>query len=259
MPELPEVETLCRQLQDSILDQKIIETRVLDHKIKTIKESEGRRIVGVERHGKWLSLKISGGLTCQFHLRMTGRLFFSSEGNIPKHTRLIIRVGHNYLYLVDPRRFATVTLYREGALLTQHGPDALPMQSPHRLFEASQKHRISVKTFLLDQKAIAGIGNIYASEILHAAGVDPLKGVQQVSLREWKAITKAASGILKQAIDCRGTSISDWRDLFGQRGEFQDRLQVYGKSGSLCPRCGASILRVQQSGRSTFYCSCCQK
>ena len=258
MPELPEVETLCRQLRAVIVGEEIISTRAIDPKLEAFNIPKGQRVKGIERHGKWLAIVLSDGTELRFHLRMTGRLFHCAGTLEHPHARFIIRFRHCRLYLIDPRRFATVTLKETGSG-DLPGLDAMQKCSVKRLMESACKRAVSVKTFLIDQKAIAGIGNIYACEILYAAGIDPARPVSQINRQEWNTILALMPRILKRAIDCRGTSISDWHDLFGKKGENQGHLQVYGREGETCPCCRSQIRRVAQNGRSTFYCPICQK
>jgi formamidopyrimidine-DNA glycosylase len=129
-----------------------------------------------------------------------------------------------------------------------------------KTFLAKQSTRkVSVKVLLMDPKAVAGIGNIYACEILYRAGLSPFRQAATLSESEWKAIFRQARRILKRGIEKRGTSISDWRDLYGCRGENQNELKAYGQEGKTCCTCGGFIARVKQGGRSTFYCPQCQK
>jgi formamidopyrimidine-DNA glycosylase len=258
MPELPEVETLCRQLRAVIMGEEVISTLVIDPKLEGIKVSRGQRVTDIVRHGKWFAVVLSGGAAIRFHLRMTGRLLHCTGAQVHPHARFMIRFRNCRLYLIDPRRFATVTL-NENGVGDLPGQDAMQNCSADRLIGVARKRKVSVKTFLLDQKTIAGIGNIYACEILHAAGIYPDRQVSKVTRREWNKILAVMLLILKSAIDCRGTSVSDWHDLFGKKGEHQMCLQVYKREGESCPCCGSKIRRIVQSGRSTFYCPTCQK
>lgn len=261
MPELPEVETLCRQLRRSVLNERIDDILILDAKIKGVFDCRSERIKKIKRHGKWFEAELSGGRTLRFHLRMTGSLVYFSEPGLdahPVHGRLLIRFKKGCLYLIDPRRFATVELPDKQTKLLP-GRDALEEAGPEFLSEAARNRSVSIKTFLLDQKIISGIGNIYACEILHAAGIDPFKKASCITVKEWSRISGSMKQILEAAISCRGTSVSDWRDLFGKRGEYQHRLRVYKREGEACLRCGAVIARIRQNGRSTFYCPACQQ
>lgn len=261
MPELPEVETLCRQLRQSVLNEEIVDILILDEKIKGVFDLQGECIKKINRHGKWFEAELSSERVLRFHLRMTGSLKYLSDPDLPMHpahARFFILFRKGCLYLIDPRRFATVELLAKGTKPLP-GRDALEAALPDFLIDAARNRSVSIKTFLLDQKIISGIGNIYACEILHAAEIDPMKRAACLTRKEWRLITKSMKKILESAISCRGTSVSDWRDLFGKRGEYQDRLRIYKREGESCPRCGAVVRRMRQSGRSTFYCPTCQE
>lgn len=257
MPELPEVETLCRQLHDRIAGEKIISTAVYDDKLAGIANIKGRRVINVHRSGKTIMIMLDDGRSLAIHLRMTGRLLWKQDKKREQHTRWRITVGDANVDLVDPRRFATVTVeptrQDKGFIDLMTGFD-------EKIFLAKQSQRkVSVKILLMDPKAIAGIGNIYACEILHRAGISPFRQAATLGEREWKAVFRQARRILKAGIEKRGTSISDWRDLYGCQGENQNELKAYGQEGKTCCTCGGVIARVKQGGRSTFYCPQCQK
>ncbi len=261
MPELPEVETLRSQLAKILPGARIVDVRVLDTaRLPQFKGIKGRQVVGVRREGKFLRIILDGAKELRIHLRMSGHLrWFAKEESLPGHSRFLLLFSHGRLCLVDPRRFATVELKEVGSKLKQ-GRDVFCADTinPADLQSAAAKRKIPVKNFLLDQKAIAGIGNIYACEVLYLTGVDPWKKASEVSLEEWSAILGKLRPILKKAITCRGTSVSDWRDLFGHKGTYQEHLNVYRKEGRACPRCATPIRREPQGGRSTFYCPKCQ-
>ena len=161
------------------------------------------------------------------------------------------------LLLIDPRRFATVTVSKNSIAATL-GSDLLNDGDPSRLWLLAQESKAPIKAFLMDQRRIAGIGNIYACEILHRAGMNPWRRSNTLSRDAWIAIAAAAKEILKRAITCRGTSVSDWRDLFGATGENQAHLMVYDREGEACYRCGERVDRRKLSGRGTYYCPVCQ-
>ncbi len=257
MPELPEVETLCRQLRTVIVGRDILSLQVIDPKLKHLPPLEGREVRSVDRHGKRMVWMLSDGQCLLFQLRMTGRLFWLEEGELPAHARLVFFFPDGRLVLSDPRRFATVELCSPPAASTV--ADGLEPLEPKRLADASRGRRLPVKSFLMDQRVVAGIGNIYASEILHKAGIDPMRPASGLRPAEWKRIASAAARILVEAVGSRGTSISDWRDLHADRGEYQHRLRVYGRKGERCGKCRGQIRRVVIAGRSTFYCPACQK
>ena len=284
MPELPEVETLCRQLQTILPGEEIRRIQILDSRLGKIEGLVGRRVEAVKRRGKFLQICISGGLTAELHLRMSGRLFWQkggdpllsrvcsrkkeeplkSSGRIKNgapffaYSRLMIAFPTGTLILIDPRRFATFTVQpveKTPALVE----DPLGGLSARRLREIARTRRLPVKSFLMDQRLIAGIGNIYACEILFAAGIDPRRPSSGLSPVEWRKVAKMSVAILERAVACRGTTVSDWRDLFGCSGTNQNHLAVYARQGEICRRCGGRIERITQGGRGTWFCPSCQQ
>lgn len=257
MPELPEVETLCRQLHAKIAGKKILETVVYDEKLGGIADIRGSVVEKVRRSGKTLALILDDDRRIMIHLRMTGRLFWQASKEKPTHIRWRMTFADGNVDLVDPRRFATVKI--ERTLLQKESQDLLRGFDEKTFLEKQSKRKVSVKSLLMDPHAIAGIGNIYASEILHSVGISPFRQAATLSEREWRMVFRQARGILKKGIEKRGTSISDWRDLYGCMGENQFELKAYGQEGKTCRSCGGVIVRVRQGGRSTFYCPQCQK
>lgn len=256
MPELPEVETLCRQLRDRISGEKILMTIVYDDKLAGLENLGGRVIEEVHRHGKTLSLGMDDGRSIVIHLRMSGRLFWHTSKTTRPHSRWRMMFTNGNVDLVDPRRFATVKIARTGP--EDKFKDLLGSFDEKTFLEKQASRKVGVKILLMDAKAIAGIGNIYACEILHRAGISPFRQAMTLTVKEWKKIFRHARSILKTGIDKRGTSISDWRDLYGCPGENQNLLTAYGQEGKTCRSCGGIITRVKQGGRSTFYCPQCQ-
>jgi formamidopyrimidine-DNA glycosylase len=258
MPELPEIETLCRQLRQIIVGTEITKTRIIDTKLGTIKGLTGKMVRGIRRHGKVLAIELEGGLSLLFHLRMTGRLQWQNNSNgLLPHTRLVISFPQGRLFLIDVRRFATVRVHKQGNGLSV-GKDPLEDFSPAHLWDMARYSSLPIKSFLMDQRRITGIGNIYACEILHLARIDPWRRVNSLSPEEWQEIGEAMRKIFKRAIACRGTSVSDWRDLFGKEGEHQGYLLVYAREGAECYTCGRKIIRKKLNGRGTYYCPTCQ-
>ncbi|PKN18211.1 MAG: formamidopyrimidine-DNA glycosylase [Deltaproteobacteria bacterium HGW-Deltaproteobacteria-6] len=257
MPELPEVETLCRQLNAKIAGEKILETIVYDDKLAGLENVKGQMIEKVQRIGKTIVIMLSDGRNIAIHLRMTGRLFWRQDIKLEKHTRWRMTVGAGSVDLLDPRRFATIKI---GPKRQSNAMQDLMTDFDEKVFLSLHAPRkVSVKVLLMDPKAIAGIGNIYACEILHQAGISPFRQAETLSEREWKTVFRQARRILKRGIEKRGTSISDWRDLYGCKGENQNELKAYGQEGNACCACGGVIVRLKQNGRSTFYCPRCQE
>jgi formamidopyrimidine-DNA glycosylase len=257
MPELPEVETLCRQLQRKIAGKKISGSEVYDSKLIHVKNLQGREIVSVRRNGKSIEIILNDGGSILIHLRMTGRLLWQQDSEKPKHSRWRMSFRAGNIFLVDPRRFATIKVLKEQSMLVNN--DILIDFDLATFMREHGRRRLKVKNIIMDQRAIAGIGNIYACEILHWSAIHPGRDANTLNKNDWKTIFKNAECILKEAIEKRGTSISDWRDLYGRRGENQYELKVYGREGELCANCGGTIERIKQGGRSTFYCPGCQK
>jgi formamidopyrimidine-DNA glycosylase len=257
MPELPEVETLCRQLRTVVVGATIRQTRVIDPKLRGVRGVKGRKVKGFARHGKALAMTLTGGGSLLFHLRMTGRLLWQDGNGLLPHTRLVISFPHGRISLIDPRRFGMVTVHNKEYCISL-GCDPLDAFDPAHLLKIAQRSTTPIKSFLMDQRRIAGIGNIYACEILHQARLDPWRRVNGLSRDAWVKIGEAAQEILTRAIACRGTSVSDWRDLFGKEGEHQEYLSVYGREGAECFRCGGRVERQKLNGRGTYYCPTCQ-
>lgn len=257
MPELPEVETLCRQLQEKICGRKILASYVYDEKLAGIKNLKARMVSAVERRGKTITILLDDGKFLLIHLRMTGRLLWQKDSTRPKHSRWRMTFKDGNLCLLDPRRFATVKVERAKPVKIPN--DLLTGFDERAFLEKQAKRKVNVKFLLMDPKAVAGIGNIYACEILHRSGISPLRQASTLSLKEWKRLFGNAKRIFKKGIEKRGTSISDWRDLYGRQGENQHELKAYGQEGCRCSICGGTICRIRQGGRSTFYCPDCQK
>jgi formamidopyrimidine-DNA glycosylase len=260
VPELPEVETLCRQLQEVVSGEIIKGLRILDSKLGQLENLAGRTMAAPYRAGKEINLPLNDGQTLRLHLRMTGRLLWQQDQPPLElaHTRFVMTFNHGRLALIDPRRFATLALADDTP--SPKAPfDPLENFSPRLLWSSVQSKRLPVKSFLLDQRAVSGIGNIYACEVLHRAAINPWRPAHDLTLVEWQRMAKKAKSVLRKAIVCRGTSVSDWRDLFGRQGEYQHYVQVYGRAGEPCSRCGGTVRRLTLGGRGTFFCPDCQK
>ena len=257
MPELPEVETLCRQLKKKICGKKILSAEVFDDKLKGIKDVKGRSVVAVERKGKMITIILDDGNIIFIHLRMTGRLLWQKISAKPKHSRWKMSFADGNVFLVDPRRFATIKVLKEKE--NDAGREIFNDFDLKNFISAHGSRKTKVKTLIMDQSVVSGIGNIYACEILHEARIHPERAVATLKEAEWGKIFHQAEEVLKKAISKRGTSISDWRDLYGRKGENQNELKVYGQEGKQCSICGGTICRIKQGGRSTFYCPDCQK
>ena len=273
MPELPEVETVRRMLQAHVVGRTIRAVRLSGLKLREPISSglpralKGRAIRGVSRLGKFLIFELEDGAVLLSHLGMSGRWLFS-EGErdepLPHvHARIAFADGTR-LRFQDPRRFGLLRLVPEGRLARDRaiaalGPD--PIENPptgEALAARAQSLKLSIKNFLLDQKKIAGIGNIYASEILHRARVDPRRRAGALRTDEWEAIAAEIGAVLNEAIARFGTTFSAYRTLWNKPGTYGDQLRVYDRAREPCRTCGTPIRRIVQGQRSTFFCPRCQ-
>jgi formamidopyrimidine-DNA glycosylase len=273
MPELPEVETVRRMLERHVVGRTVRSVALSGLKLRgAVARDLPRRLAGrtfrnARRLGKYLLLDLDAGLTLLSHLGMSGRwLFHPGPPPAPPihvHARLAFRDG-SALWFQDARRFGVLELVATEALarhpsLAILGPD--PVFDPPdgaRLHALSRGARVAVKNFLLDQRRIAGIGNIYASEILFRARVDPRRSAGAVPRAGWDAIARAIPVVLGEAVERMGTTFSMYRTLWNEPGTYGERLMVYDRAGQPCRSCGMPIRRVVQGQRSTFFCPDCQ-
>jgi formamidopyrimidine-DNA glycosylase len=259
MPELPEVESLCRQLRKTVLFAEVLDTEVFDQKLMPLDQLKGTKIITISREGKFIKMSLDSGMEVMLHLRMTGKLLWQEKhSSLPPHTRFIISFKNGNLACIDPRRFATIRI-RHPQCCSSGLIDPLKSFHPHQLSALAVKRTLPIKNFLMEQCVIGGIGNIYACEILHEAAINPGRKTNSLSMDEWEKVAMATRSILKKAIACRGTTVSDWRDLFGQKGTYQVYLKAYAREGQRCHRCNVTIQRTRLSGRGTYYCPSCQK
>jgi len=265
MPELPEVETIRRGLEEGFLGARLSGIEVRDRRLLrdcTLSELErlrGRGLKGVSRRGKLLILDFEGQAVV-IHLRMTGRLLSQEEG----HTRLILHFsGGKRLVLDDLRRFATLHCVPTDQLeefepLRRLGIEPFTPSYTFENFQEILRTKQEIKRLLLDQRRIVGLGNIYAGEALFRAGIHPERRADSLSREEAHRLFKVIPELLKEAIALQGTTISDYRTASGESGGFQEFLQVYGRGGRPCRRCGTPIEQISQGGRSTHFCPRCQ-
>ncbi len=273
MPELPEVETVRRMLAQSVLGRTVARVETSGLRLRgpiaadLSRRLAGHRFTGARRVGKYLLLDLDGRLTLLSHLGMSGRwLFWRRRPTDPLthvHARIHFRDGAA-LWFQDPRRFGMLELLATERApahpaLRILGPDPVadPPTGP-RLHALARGARVAVKNFLLDQRRIAGLGNIYASEVLFRAGVSPRRRAGGLTHAEWDAIARQTTATLDEAIARMGTTFSAYRTLWGEPGGYGERLRVYDRAGEACRVCGAPIRRIVQGQRSTFYCPRCQ-
>src|SRR5215471_9472170 len=279
MPELPEVETVARGLQALIAGRKILsvslgKTDFMDNPATIEKELPGRCILGVERYGKFLLLRLGTAPEIEstqsaeesallVHLGMTGMLLPQAVAEPPKkhtHAAMLLDDGRELRY-VDARRFGRMA-YLAGEVLQKElqrfGLDPLAMSVEEFMSEIHAR-RARIKALLLDQSVIRGVGNIYADESLWKAKVHPAQLGVRLTTDELHKLYRAIQGILRKAIVLRGSSISDFLDADGIPGEYQRHHRVYGREGKRCARCKSLIRRVIVAGRSSYFCPNCQK
>lgn len=270
MPELPEVETIVRDLQRPLAGATIRGVDILSESAIAVPTAAefaaklpGRRIQGVDRRGKFIILRLEPGVLL-VHLRMTGRLLLATNGAEeadPPHLRVALQLDRGRLLFVDTRKFGRLYLAADAnAFLGSLGAEPLdPAFTPTALGDCLQGRRACVKSILLDQRVVAGIGNIYADEALFAAGISPARAAGTLSEAEVEALHSAIRSELQRGIHHRGTTFSDYRDAHGRRGGHREFLRVYGRAGQPCSQCGAEIQRSRLGGRSSHYCPRCQR
>lgn len=263
MPELPEVEILVRQLQP-IVGTVIRRAEVLDERLDLDGSLlDQAAITSVKRRGKNIVIGLGHRGDLVVHLRMSGRLRLHRSEVEVKYTRLILHLdSRDSVYFVNPRRLGTAALCRDG-FRPELGIEPLSETfTADALAQMAAGSRSPIKLFLLDQRKIAGIGNIYASEALWRAGISPERPASTLDARELNRLHKNIASVLNEAIDGQGTtignSVSDYHPSVGEKGEFQNHLSVYGRETESCERCGDAIIRIKQGGRSTYFCKECQ-
>lgn len=271
MPELPEVETIRRALAPRLEGRRLATVEILDPRwSRPLAPAEledavaGRRVERLDRRGKYLLWELEDEVVLVQHLRMTGTLLYDPPDE-PAHVRVRIALddGHALRY-TDPRRFGTGELVLglpglEAFLGARLGLE--PFDSgftPEHLRREARGRRAPVKAFLLDQRRIAGVGNIYADEALHRAGIHPLRAAGSLRAAQWEALHAGIVASLQAGIDAHGASIDDFRDPDGARGTFQDTFLVHRREGEPCPACGTSVRKLVAAGRGTYVCEACQ-
>ncbi len=271
MPELPEVETVKNSILPAVR-HKLIEKVAVNHSdvLKNCQPHEfqdyltGESIDAMERRGKYLIFRLSHGKSMVMHLRMTGQCVYFT-GALPEttHCHVVLHFSDGGLYYRDVRRFGGFWIGDDvlalGSGLEHLGPEPLSEDFNSQYLKAQvEKKHAPIKSILLDQRVVAGIGNIYADEISFAAGVNPLKCGCELSQEEIEALVQGTKDILTLAIAKRGTTFSDYRDGYGDKGNFQNYLQIFQKSGEPCVKCGSIIQKTKCAGRGTSFCPQCQ-
>ena len=290
MPELPEVETIRRQLEPAVVGRKIVEGRVLDERWARpespayVEEAvAGREVAAVGRRGKYLILSLEGDRHLVMHLRMTGNLLlvppdhrgadppprfgaprlYESEPDARFLRAAFTLDDGSELWFTDARRFGHGVVL-EGVEKDAYLSDRLGVEplsgelTPERLESLATGRKAPLKSFLLDQAAIAGIGNIYADEALHRASLHPLSPAGSMRPAHCEALVEGIVEALEAGLAHGGSSIDDYRDARGEKGSMQHEFCVHTREGEECPRCGETIRRIVVGGRSTYFCPACQ-
>jgi formamidopyrimidine-DNA glycosylase len=274
MPELPEVQTIINKLNNSkAINNRIIGVDIFTSKIlkniskqKFVKMIVGLYITKFDRKGKYILVFLSNKYILAIHLRMEGKLFYEKEINNAKHLRIKLKLKNGYLNFYDSRMFGTFHLYKNIKELENSkefkkvGNDIFENKiTPTFLINKFKNKNQAIKTTLLDQSIISGIGNIYADEILFDSKISPFRKTKDIKLNEIKNILTSTKKILTLAIKYGGSSVSSFKSDAHSEGKYQKYLKVYGKKNKKCPRCGGVIKFSKLNGRGTSYCPKCQK
>jgi len=272
MPELPEIETIKRDLEKKVRGKKVKEVMIKNGKcLKEITEKEFiKRIKGkvfsqIRRRGKFLIIELDSKDNLVIHLRMTGILIYSKEKRELNYTRIVfIFEDSSQLTLNDMRGFGNVWFiprkeFQKIPLLHLLGPEPLEENFTLEKFKTLLKRKKKkIKILLMDQRSIAGIGNIYSQEALFRAGIHPEKLSNRLFDKEIEKLYNSLRGVLQEAISHRGSSVDTYVDLEGEEGKYGQHLKVYGRKGKKCLRCGEIIKKINLGGRGTYFCPHCQ-
>ena len=269
MPELPEVEAVCRRLRAEALGASILEARILrpgiavPQKAAAIERAlSGRTLRAVERRGKNILLRCSQDVTLRVHLRMTGNLYVVPDYRLRSATvRMALHLsGGRGVVFDDPRALGRVSLHADGelpSLLSAIGPEPLSAEfTPAAFLASARRSRKPAKLYLMDQASVAGLGNIYAAEALYQARIDPRKPMMRISPARLQTLHHSIVEVLRAAVESAVRA-------YAQPGRFTEAeaypVAVYGREGEPCFRCGKAIRRIPQGGRSTYFCPHCQR
>jgi formamidopyrimidine-DNA glycosylase len=265
MPELPEVETIVRMISPRLTGRKIDHIRLVRLDIVRPARTDlakclpGRGIGRIYRRAKRIVFELDDGNRFYIHLGMTGRLTLESpKSAIKAHTHLVLEMGQEELRFVDPRRFGGFFwLGSDDSWENDLGPEPLELSSEQLVVLLSQTKR-AIKTALLDQKIIAGVGNIYADEALFAAKIHPRMAANRLTKEQIVRLNRGIKQVLTRALKHRGSTLRDYRDANGDSGNFQKLHRVYDRTGQPCWNCKTKIMRIVLGQRSTHFCPRCQ-
>jgi formamidopyrimidine-DNA glycosylase len=274
MPELPEVETIRRALEPHLVGRRFEHVRIDDPRLVrpfdpavVAAELEGERVAAVERRGKYLIVRFESGRVLLIHLRMTGSLRHAAAGSLgdDPYRRAVVKLddGSDVAYR-DVRRFGTWQLLEpdevDGYLAARLGGEPLERTfTRQRLAQRLEGRRAPLKAALLDQRTVAGLGNIYVDEALWRARLHPQRPAGSLDEAELAELTRAIKDALRAGVARQGASLRDYSGPDGRRGRMQERFRVYGREGEPCVRCGTPIDKIRSGGRGTWYCPSCQR
>ncbi len=275
MPELPEVETVRRRLEPSLVGRRFDRVEIADARltrpldpIEVAVELQGERVAAVDRRGKYLIVRFESGRALLVHLRMTGTLLHVDGGtrrDADPHRRAVVKLddGSDVIYR-DVRRFGTWLLAEpdelEPYLAERLGREPLEAAfTTKRLAEALAGRRAPVKAAILDQRRLAGVGNIYADEALWRARIHPTRPAGELAAEELRALHRGIREALRAGIERQGATLRDYRTPDGGSGRMQHEFKVYGREGEPCDRCGRPIEKIRAAGRGTWFCPNCQR
>ena len=273
MPELPEVETVRRRLAPALEGHSFERVEITDPRLtrphdpyEVSRELEGERVAKVDRRGKYLIVRFESGRALLIHLRMTGSLRHAGKGELREdsHRRAVVRLDdESDVAYRDVRRFGTWLLLEPSEVDTYI--DARVGREPlddsykaKHLAERLETRRAPIKAALLDQRTVAGVGNIYADEALWRARVHPLTPANELTPDEVKAVHKGVRAVLQAGVRHQGSTLRDYQLPDGSSGTAQDKFKVYGRAGLPCERCGTPVDKIRVAGRGTWYCPSCQ-
>ncbi|MCD6162713.1 MAG: bifunctional DNA-formamidopyrimidine glycosylase/DNA-(apurinic or apyrimidinic site) lyase [candidate division Zixibacteria bacterium] len=270
MPELPEVETIVNDISSALIGQVVKNAKFLNTAIRekcnqySVKVLKGKELKSISRSGKNIIFIFTGDIAIVCHLKMTGKLIVDSEISLAnKHRHFFIEFAKSRLDYYDVRKFGRICIIGTSNLanhprLMKLGPEPFEISAKH-FANIAKKRNKPIKLVLLDQEIVAGLGNIYTDESLFNAGIRPSVKASKISIIRLIRLHESIIRVLDFAISKRGTSVDDYLDGFGQKGNFQSLLKIYGKTGQTCPNCGLQFRRIVLGGRSTHYCPKCQK
>lgn len=280
MPELPEVETIVRRLDQVLRDKRISRIDVLRQKSfqGSPQSILNAKVEKVSRRAKVLRIHLQGEFSVLIHLKMTGQLIYQENGKrvggghptddwvkaLPaKHTRVVIEFKEGgTLYFNDMRVFGWMRVATEDMVneeLSRYAPDIIdPVVTPEYFQQVFARRSQQIKLVLMDNAVVSGVGNIYANDALHLAKVSPLRPAKSLSIQEVDRLYHAVVHVINKGIELGGATIDSYRNVEGLSGGYQYVVRVYQREGQPCIECGSSITRIKQGGRSTFYCTTCQ-